>query len=106
MTSLTLLKLFKTLAGQAWPDSATFCNSTTRQRIELESCSNPLEWGESCSLQQKRIFFQFGMSDFCLCLHDGIMFMDIRFELRWSRHPLGANQTSRFYGSKFYWILS
>jgi len=50
----------------------------TRRHIKLESCSNPLKMGKVFWLARKKLF-QFWMSFFCLCLHDGRMFMYIRF---------------------------
>ena len=54
------------------------------------------------------------MSSFSLCLYDENLFMHIcmytylyiLFTFGWRHHPLGADQTSRFRDSKFYWILS
>ena len=45
------------------------------------------------------------MSGSCLFLNDGSMFMHILFTFGLRHHLLGVEQTSRFGGSKFCWIL-
>ena len=71
----------------------------TRQQIELESHLSP-PWGKSCSLDRKKWVVKFFVDVYimggCLCI----------FVYTWMRHhPLGADQSSRFRGSNFVWIL-
>jgi len=67
----------------------------TLRTTELESCSNPLKRGKSCSSQWKKIFI-FGCQFFCWCLHDGSMFMHILFIFGWRHQALDVNTKSHF----------
>jgi len=50
----------------------------TRQQIELESCSSPLQMGSLVIYMEK---LKLGMSRFCLCLQNGRMFVHICLHL-------------------------
>jgi len=84
-----------------------FSMAITRQRIELESCTNPLkkreillcaEW-KFCSVWVVGLFGRVYTTTGCFC-----MFRQVCQKMWWRQHPVVVQESSRFHDSWFYWI--
>ena len=61
----------------------------------------PSKDGESLLVYNKKHCFSFGCRLHCLCLHDGSMFVHIRFTFPWRHQLLGADQRADFVAQSF-----
>jgi len=77
-----------------------FCNSITRQPIELESCSNPKS-SASLLVYFEKNFFRFGFGVRYGWRHNG---GTSSWFYGWSYLDLDANQTDHFFGSRFFLV--